>query len=50
MSKIVYIAPDVTLLYFNAEQGFGASQGSPDINIGIGGWEADNEDYGGNTK
>ncbi len=49
MSKVKYIAPEVTLLYCEVEQGFGASQGSPDVNIGIGSWETDNEDNGGDA-
>jgi hypothetical protein len=50
MRKKDYILPELTLHYYDVEQGFGASQGSPDVNIGIGGWEADAEDYGGNLK
>jgi hypothetical protein len=40
-----YISPEITLLYFNVEQGFGASQDSPNFNIGIGSWEEENNDY-----
>ena len=50
MRKKDYILPELTLHYYDVEQGFGASQGSPDVNIGIGGWETDDEDYGGNLK
>lgn len=50
MSKTNYMSPEVTLLDVEIEQGFGASQGSPNVNIGIGGWEADDENYGGNIK
>lgn len=48
MSKIEYIAPEVTLLYCEVEQGFALSDPT-DVNIGIGGWETDDEDYGGYT-
>lgn len=47
MCKTNYISPEVTLFDVEVEQGYGASQGSPDVNIGIGSWEADEEDYGG---
>ena len=50
MRKTNYISPEIDLLHFSVEQGFGASQGSPDVNIGIGGWETDDEDYGGNIR
>ena len=50
MRKTDYISPEITLLDVEVEQGFGASQGSPDINIGIGGWETDDEDYGGDIR
>lgn len=50
MRKTDYISPEVTLLDVEVEQGYGVSQGSPDVNIGIGGWEADEEDYGGDIK
>ena len=50
MRKTNYISPEITLLRFSMEQGFGASQGSPGVNIGIGGWGTDEEDYGGNIK
>ena len=49
MRKTNYILPEITLLDIEVEQGFGASQGSPGFNIGIGGWEVDNEDYGNNA-
>ena len=47
MRKTDYISPEITLLDVEVEQGYGVSQGSPDVNIGIGGWETDEEDYGG---
>ena len=47
MRKTNYISPEITLLDVEVEQGYGVSQGSPDVNIGIGGWETDEEDYGG---
>ncbi len=50
MRKTNYISPEVTLFDVKVEQGFGASQGSPDVNIGIGGWKTDDEDYGGNIR
>ena len=50
MRKTDYISPEITLLDIEVERGFGSSQGSPNVNIGIGGWEADSEDYGGNIK
>ena len=46
MSKIEYIAPEVTLLYCEVEQGFALSAPAG-VNVGIGGWDADSEDYGG---
>lgn len=45
MLRIEYIAPTLTLHYYEVEQGFGASQGSPNFNTGIGPWEEENEDY-----
>lgn len=48
MSKIEYIAPEVTLLYIDVEQGFALSDPTG-VNIGIGSWDADNEDYGGDA-
>ena len=50
MSKIEYIEPEATLLHYTVEQGFGISQGSPNVDIGIGGWVAYEDDYGGNIK
>lgn len=50
MLRIEYIAPEVTLLCCEVEQGFGVSQGSPNVNIGIGGWETDEENYGGDIR
>ena len=47
MRKTDYISPEITLLDVEVEQGYGVSQGSPVVNFGIGGWEADEEDYGG---
>ena len=49
MRKTNYISPEIDLHNFAAETGFGLSQQNPDINIGIGGWEVDNEDYGNNA-
>ena len=45
MSSCEYISPKITLFYYTVEQGFGASQGSPNVNLGIGGWEEENNDY-----
>lgn len=45
MSKIEYIAPEVTLLYCEVELGFALSDPAG-VNVGIGGWDADREDYG----
>ena len=45
MRKTNYISPEIDLLHFSVEQGFGASQGSPNVNIGIGDWEEENYDY-----
>lgn len=45
MRKTNYISPEVTLLDIEVEQGFGASQVSPNVNIGIGDWEEENDDY-----
>ena len=42
-----YISPDIAIFYILVEDGYVLSQGTPDINIDIGGWEADGEDYGG---
>ena len=39
-----YIAPEITLFHYSVEQGFGVSDVSPDFNIGIGGWESENEE------
>lgn len=50
MRIIDYISPQITLHEYIVEQGFGASQGSPDVNIGIGGWGPDEEDYGGDVR
>ena len=44
MLRIEYIAPTLTLHYYEVEQGFGASQGSPGFNIGIGGWEVEEDE------
>jgi hypothetical protein len=49
MRKTNYISPEIDLLHFSVEQGFGASQGSPGVNIGIGGWEVEEDDYGNNA-
>lgn len=40
-----YISPAVVPLRVRAEQGFGASQGSAGVDIGIGRWDEDNNDY-----
>ena len=45
MRKTNYISPDINLLDIVVEHGFGASQGSPGFNVGIGPWEEENEDY-----
>ena len=45
MRKTNYISPEVTLLDVEVEQGFGASQGSPGFNIGIGGWEVEEDEF-----
>ena len=45
MSIHKYISPKIALFCYNMEQGFGASQGSPDFNIGIGTWDEENNDY-----
>ena len=44
MCKTNYISPQITLLCYNVEQGFGASQGSPGFNIGIGGWDVEEDE------
>ena len=44
MRKSHYISPEVTLLDVEVEQGFGASQGSPGLDIGIGGWEVEEDE------
>ena len=45
MRKTNYISPEIYLLHFSVEQGFGASQGSPGFNIGIGGWEVEEDGF-----
>ena len=50
MCKSNYISPEITLLDIEVEQGFGASQGSPGFNIGIGGWEVEEDEIGVNPK
>ena len=40
-----YTKPILTTLYLNIECGFGASQGSPSFDIGIGGWDSDENEY-----
>ena len=47
MSKTNYISPEITILDIVVEGGYGLSQETPGVDIGIGGWEADGEDYGG---
>ena len=44
--QIEYIAPEVTLLYCEVEQVIALST-QTGVDIGIGGWESDEEDYGG---
>ena len=50
MRKTNYISPEINILHFSVEQGFGASQGSPGFNIGIGGWEVEEDEIGVNPK
>ena len=45
MSTKNYISPEIYMLDIEVEQGFGASQGSPNVNIGLGDWEEENYDY-----
>lgn len=45
MCKSNYISPEIYLLDLSVEQGFGISQGSTNVNIGIGDWEEENYDY-----
>lgn len=45
MSTKNYISPEIYLLDVEVEQGFGASQGSQNVNIGIGDWEEESYDY-----
>ena len=45
MSTNKYISPEITLLDIEVEHGFGASQGSPDFNIGIGAWEVEEDEF-----
>lgn len=45
MSTNKYISPEITLFDIEVEQGFGASQGSPDFNIGIGEWEVEEDEF-----
>lgn len=45
MCKNNYTAPEVTLLCSTAERGFTLSDPAG-VNVGIGGWDADSEDYG----
>ena len=45
MRKTNYISHEIDLLHFSVEQGFGASQGSPGFNIGIGGWEVEEDEF-----
>lgn len=49
MSKIDYIAPEVTLHYCEVERGFAMSDPTG-TNFGIGGWGTDNNDYGGDAE
>ena len=49
MRKTDYISPEITLLDIEVERVFCASQGSLGVNIGIGGWGTDEEDYGNNA-
>lgn len=48
MRKTNYISPEVTLLNVEVEQGFVLSDPAG-VNVGIGGWDADSEDYGGDA-
>ena len=48
MLRTNYIAPEVTLFYCEVEQGFALSDPAG-VNFGIGGWDADSEDYGGDA-
>ncbi|MBR5281583.1 MAG: hypothetical protein IKU22_02245 [Alistipes sp.] len=47
MSKTNYISPEITILDIVVEGGYGLSQETPGVDVGIGGWEADGEDYDG---
>ena len=47
MRKTNYISPEITILDIVVEGGYGLSQETPGVDVGIGGWEADGEDYGG---
>ncbi len=40
-----YISPEISLLDVEVERGFSLSQDSPGLDIGIGEWESENEDY-----
>jgi len=40
-----YISPEIALFHIETEQGFCISQCSSDINIGIGDWEVEEEDF-----
>ena len=47
MRKTNYISPEITILDIVVEGGYGLSQETPGVDVGIGGWEVDDEDYGG---
>ena len=45
-----YKSPEITLLDIEVEQICGASQGSPGFDIGIGGWEVEEDEIDVNPK
>ena len=45
MRKTNYISPEINIRPFSVVQGFGASQGSPGFNIGIDGWEVEEDEF-----
>lgn len=43
-----YLAPEVDILYISVEEGFlNSTVPSTGVDIGVGEWEEDGEDYGG---
>ena len=42
----IYQQPTLHIVDVAVEWGYGASQGSPNINVGIGGWEVENDELG----